>query len=182
MNSLWKILLSGFALFMVLAIAQEWTFFSSAWFGEVDESVPVESADREAAVTTLRETLNLMRHLYKSGGDRRFVERMSISDGLREEIMSDIAYLSRNHRRQDPLLLRLEIERAEALGEDRVEIRTREFWQFRWHSLVDGEQTDDPRWQVLRGRYLTRRTSRGWQVDSWEFVLDAPPAAGDPDA
>jgi len=169
-KGLLKIVLIGFAVFMVLAIAQEWEFFSSAWFGESEAPVSVDPADREQAADTVREMLTLMRHFYSSGGDPRFAERMPASDGIREEISKDVDYLRRNHRIQDPRLMRLEIVSVEPVDTDRFEVRTREFWQVHFVSIADGEPSDEPIWQVNGGRYLTQRGSFGWSVESWEFV------------
>ena len=181
MKGLLKIVLGGFLVFMALAIVQEWEFFSSSWFGRTESPPETSLQDRDTAEATLREMLALMRHLYSSGGDPRFAERMPASDGLREEILADIEYLARNHRRQDPALMRLEVLDSESLGPGRLELRTREFWQVRFLSVVGGEPTDEPRWQIVAGRYLVVRTGRGWQVESWELDLDAEPepAAGD---
>jgi len=176
-KTLLKILLAGFAVFMLLAVAQEWEIFATAWFGERRSSAEATAADEEAAAETVRDMLALMRHLYQSGGDPRFAERMPISDGLRDEMMADIDYLSRNHRRQDPVLQQLEIEAVEPVGRDRIEVRTREFWQMKFLSLVSGEPSDEPRWQIVRGRYLAVRTARGWRVESWDFV-DEESASG----
>jgi hypothetical protein len=180
-KGLLKIVLGGFLAFMALAITQEWEFFSSAWFGQGESAPEASPEDREAAEATLRQMLTLMRHLYSSGGDPRFAERLPASDGLREEMLADIEYVARNHRRQDPALMRLEVVEVDPLGPQRLELRTREFWQVRFLSLVDGEPTDDPRWQIVAGRYLIVRTGRGWQVESWELDLDAEPEreAGD---
>ena len=182
MKNLLKIVLAGFAVFMVAAIAQEWSYFASAWFGKGETAAGIEPADHEAAGETVRQTLALMRHFYSSGGDSRFAERMPVSDGIREEMMADVAYLSRNHRRQDPVLMRMEVKTVEPVGRDGLEVRTREFWQIHWYSLVDGEETDEPHWQVVEGRYLTTRTGRGWRVESWDFVLDAQPTEESEDA
>ena len=171
MRGLLKILLGGFAVFMALSIAQEWEFFSSAWFGEDEVQAAVTDADREAASDTVRQMLSLMRHFYSSGGDPRFSERMPVADGIREEISKDVDYLRRNHRIQDPRLMRLEIVSVESAGADLFEVRTREFWQVHFLSAVDGEPSDEPVWQINHGRYLTRRGNFGWNVESWEMVL-----------
>lgn len=171
MKGLIKILLGGFAVFMVLSIAQEWEFFSSAWFGEDDAPVAVREVDRDEASDAVRQMLTLMRHFYSSGGDPRFAERMQVADGIREEISKDVEYLRRNHRVQDPRLMRLEIVSVELAGADLFEVRTREFWQVHFLSVVDRQPSDEPVWQVNRGRYLTRRGSLGWIVESWEMIL-----------
>lgn len=178
MKGLLKIVLGAFALFMILSIAQEWEFFSSAWFGEDDPPAPVTEEDRETAADTVRQMLTLMRHFYSSGGDPRFTERMLVSDGIRDEITKDVEYLRRNRRVQDPRMMRLEVLAVEFVGTDLFEVSTREFWQVHFFSAVDGEPSDEPVWQVSRGRYLTRRGSFGWSVESWEMDSGEEAAAG----
>ena len=119
MKTLVKILLGGFAAFMLLAIAEEWDFFSSAWFGSAEEvSAALSEPDRRAAADTLHLALTLMGHFYTSGGDPRFAERMPVSQGILEEMSADLDYLGRNHRVQEMDLDRLEILSVDSLGRD----------------------------------------------------------------
>jgi hypothetical protein len=176
MKAFLKILLWGFLGFMVLAMTQEWRFFASAWFGA--EALPIELAeeDREAAESCVSLTLSLMRHLYSSGGDPRFAERIPAAAGIVEEMLVDVDYVTRNHRRQEPELIRLDVESTTPLGENQVEIHTREFWRihFRW---IDGSgESDPPRNQVIRGRYLVVRDGKGWHVEGWELRFDENPS------
>ena len=82
----WQLIIgiSAFVAFMVLAIGQEWSFFSTAWFGRAPENVELSSEDRDGAVAAVRMTLELTRHLYSSGGDPRFSERMPASEQVVE--------------------------------------------------------------------------------------------------
>ncbi len=84
--------------------------------------------------------------------------------------MADIDYLARNHRVQDPELLRLDLLSVEPEGEQRVEIRTREHWRFRVLWAVGEGDAEPSRDQVLYARYLLVRASRGWQVEGWEPI------------
>jgi len=165
-----KILLGGFAVFMGLAVLQEWDYFATSWFGRAETPREASAEDRAAAAETVRQALVLMRHLYQSGGDPRFVERMPVSDALRDELMADVDYLRRNHRRQDPGLQKLEINSVDPLNPDRFEVRTREFWQVKFLSVVSDEPSDEPKWQIVLGRYLVVRAGPGWRVESWDFV------------
>ena len=65
-KALLKILSGAFALFMVLAIVQEWDFFASAWFGETASAWEPTKEEREAAAETLalfhRISANYTRH------------------------------------------------------------------------------------------------------------------------
>jgi hypothetical protein len=170
-KNLLKILGGGFVVFMVLAIADEWAFFSASWFGG-DEAPAVElpEAKRKAAADTVHLTLNLMRHLYLSGGDPRFADRMPASDGLKEEMMADITYLSHRHLVQDPDLRRLEVVSIEALSENRLELSTRERWRFTVARADGSGEVEPPRTQWVEAVYLVVRGGAGWQVESWRIV------------
>lgn len=176
MKGLLKILLGGFAAFMVLAIAQEWQLFTSAWFDAGESAPEVSESEQRAATETLRLTLDLMGHLYRSGGDPRFAERLPAGDEVVAEILADIDYLESNHRRQDPELERLEVVAIEPLDAERLEIRTRESWRVRvlWSSRSGA--AEPARSETVRGSYLLVRGGRGWRVEGWRF--DDPAAAG----
>jgi hypothetical protein len=92
-------------------------------------------------------------------------------------MLADIDYLGRNRRRQDPALMKLEILGVDSLDRDRLEVRTREFWRVDFYSLVDGEPSDEPVWQVVHGRYLAIRAGSGWRIDGWEFTSAEPTEA-----
>jgi len=165
-----KIVLGGFLVFMVLAIAQEWSFFSQSWFGTAEPETELAADDREGAVQAVELTLDLMRHLYASGGDSRFADRMPTSQGVLEEMLADIDYLTRNQRRQDPKLERLDVEAVEFLGTKSVEVRTRELWSIRFLWLDGSGESDPHRVEVVRSRYLVTPGSTGWIVGGWEAL------------
>jgi hypothetical protein len=177
-RGLLAILGGGFLLFMVLAIAQEWELFANAWLGE--EAAPPELAEEErrGAVDAVQLTLSLMRHLYLSGGDPRFAERMPAAPVLVEEMLADVDYLARNHRLQDPLLEHLEVTAVAPLEERTVEVRTREHWRFTVTSSADRRQAEAPRTQVMHARYRVTRGDAGWRVEGWEIVDPPPPEEG----
>jgi hypothetical protein len=170
MKPLLKILLGGFLVFMALAIAQEWSFFSQAWFGSDLQKEELRTEDRRGSVEAVELILDLMRHLYASGGDSRFADRMPTSEGVLEEMLADIDYLSRNKRRQDPKLERLDVEAVELLETGSVEVRTRELWSIRFIWLDGSGESDPHRVEVVRSRYLVTRGSTGWIVEGWEAL------------
>lgn len=179
MKALAKILAGGFAVFMVLAIADEWSFFSTAWFGKPASAGPaVDEQQQQAAVGSLRSYLALVSHLYASDGDRRFAERIPASPGVVGEMMADIVYLRHNGRYQELVLHGLEVLDVAPLAADRVEVRTKEYWTIRTLFLADDTLADPPRGQIAFARYGLEREAAGWRVVAWE--LDVPPAPPEP--
>jgi len=169
-KNLLKITLAGLALFIVAAVVQEWSYFSSAWFGasEAPETVSHDT-DAEQAVGAVREALALMSHLYSSGGDPRFAERMPVTPEILDEIRSDIEYLSGNRRLQDPRLQKLELLAADPAGEGRLELSTREFWIHRTRWSDGSGESDPPRSVILYPRYRLIRENTGWRIHGWDF-------------
>jgi hypothetical protein len=170
-KGLLKILGGGFVVFMLLAIADEWAFFAGAWFGDGEQSVAeLSEAEQKAAADTVHLTLNLMRHLYVSGGDLRFADRMPASDGVKEEMLADIVYLGQRHLVEDPELLRLDVMSVEVLAEDRLELRTRELWRFRVMRADGAGEVEPPQNRTVEGAYLVERGGSGWRVESWRLL------------
>lgn len=168
-----QILTGGLVAFMVLAIGQEWRYFTTEWFGNAPSESELLAEERDGAITAVRMTLELTRHLYASGGDPRFSERMPASDDLIQELMKDVDYLANNHRRQEQRLDELEIVDVTALDERRVEVRTRELWTTRavW---LDGSAASDPVTQIVFAKYLVSEGTQGWQVGAWDFDPERP--------
>lgn len=190
MKRLLQIVLVAFALFMVLAVGQEWRFFASAWFGgEEDAPAALAETDRRAAADTVATLLSLMAHYYSSGGDPRFAERMPASTGLLDELRSDVDYLARNHRIQEPELEKLVVMSVKpaapaapaAPGDSgapsRVEVRTREHWIFHVLWAADGSPAEPDRSRVVEGTYLLVRAASGWRVEGWQPIVDPEGAA-----
>lgn len=183
MKRLLQILAVAFVAFMALAVGQEWRFFTSAWFG-AGEQAPrtLAEADRRAAADTVASLLSLMGHFYGSGGDPRFAERMPASTGLIDELKSDVDYVARNHRIEEPELQRLVVLSVEpsgpsgALGSgariDRAEVRTLERWRFRMRWAADGTPAEAERERTVHGRYYLVRSGAGWRVEGWQPIAD----------
>lgn len=177
MKTLLKIVAAGFLAFMVLAIADEWAFFSDAWFGgnePPDAELP--EVEQEAAADTVHLTLNLMRHLYLSGGDPRFADRMPASDGVKEEMLADIVYLGQRHLMQDSELLRLDVMSVETLAPDRLELVTRELWRFRVLRADGTGEVEPAHNRTVEAAYLVARGGSGWRVESWRLEEQEPEA------
>jgi len=172
-KALAKILLGAFALFMVLSILQEWDFFASAWFGKsVPAWAPAEVEER-AMADTLGLFQRLTSHLYATGGDPRFADRIPAAPHLVDEMLADIEYIKRNHRIQRPELVKIEILSSAPLRENAVEFHTREYWITRFYWLSGEESGDPPVSQILFMKYLVTREGQAWQVSGWDF--DEPP-------
>ncbi|MBD3867915.1 MAG: hypothetical protein IFK94_07315 [Acidobacteria bacterium] len=169
MKNLFKILIAGLVLFIAAAIVQEWSYFSTAWFGAGGERAEAAGVKEEAAASTLRNALALMSHLYTSAGDPRFAERMPVTGEILAEIRDDIEYLSRNRRVQEPRLQKLEIVSALPAGENRLELRTREFWIHRTFWVDGSGESDPPRSVILYPTYRMIRENAGWRIYGWDF-------------
>jgi len=178
-----QILLVALVVFMVLAVAQEWRFFASAWFGAGEQApAKLTETDRRAAADTVATLLSLMGHFYASGGDPRFAERMPASAGLIDELRSDVDYVARNHRIEEPELERLVVLSVEpsgpsgapgaSAGIDRAEVRTLERWRFRIHWAADGTPAEADRVRTVHGRYYLVRSSGAWRVEGWQPIAD----------
>lgn len=174
MKSLMRILLGGLLVFIAVALVQEWDFFASSWFGDEESAPTLSEGEQEAAVQAVRQTLTLMGHLYSSGGDERFVERMPASESVRAEMLADVRYVKINHRRQEPILQRLEVFSVDVRTDKFVEVRTREFWIHNTYWVIGGTEAEPPRSQIVLGRYLVVKPSQTWQVEGWDFAVEAP--------
>lgn len=180
MKPLVKILVGGFVVFMVLAIADEWSFFSAAWFGRPDSAErALGEEEGRAAVGALRAFLAVMSHLYASDGDPRFAERIPASPDVVGEMMADIVYLRHNGRYQEMTLHGLEVLEVAPVSSDRVEARTKEYWTIRTRFLADGSEADPPRASILFARYRLDLEGASWKVQAWDF--DDPPGPAESD-
>lgn len=170
MKSLLKILIGGTAFFLVMAIGQEWSFFSDAWFGTSQgrDEMPVE--EKKAASDAVYRMLALAEHFYASGGDPRFAERMPVSDAVVEEMITDVRYLGRNHLVQFPSLERLDVTAVRDLGEGKVEIHTRELWEIEQRGVTDEMSHAPSRPHRTKRKYLLSRGPRGWKVEGWDIA------------
>lgn len=178
MKGLLKILGGGFAAFMLLAVAQEWRFFASAWLGWEEAAPELSESQRREAAETVYLALSLMQHLYASGGDPRFADRMPVAPALVEEMRSDIDYLRSRHRVQEPSLERLDVTAVEPLGPGRMEIRTREHWWVRTLWADSGAEAEAAQLQVLERKYLLGGEDGSWRVEGWDMAEVPLPGPG----
>jgi hypothetical protein len=168
-RTLLKIVGVGVAVFMALAITQEWPYFSATWFGSAGSTPPpLDEEQQRAAVGGLRSYLALMSHLYASDGDQRFAERMPASPEVVGEMMADIVYLRHSGRYQELILHGLEVLEVTPLSSDQVEIRTKEHWTIRTLSLGDDSEADPARGQIVFTKYRLELAVATWQVVAWQ--------------
>ncbi len=183
MKVLLKVLAVSFAVFMAMAMVEEREAFLplfAAFSGSAAQETPatLPAQERQAAVDTVRELLSLWSHLEESGGDARFAERLPASPEVVGEMMTEIAYLQHNYRRQEQKLMKLEVVQTEAAGPGRLSVTTREFWIIRTFSSFHRQQEPDPpRSTVVNVRYLLERDGRQWRVSAWSHLpaLTEPP-------
>jgi len=175
-KALLKILAGGTALFIAVAVVQEWSQFGPAWFGSAETRATMSEGEKKAAADTVYQMLTLMEHLYASGGDPRFAERMPTSEVVRQEIQADLEYLRQNRRRQEMTLDRLEITGIEAPAADRVQIETRETWSVRIAWEGEGAVAESGHGRRVYGTYRLTRDDRGWRVEGWDPSVPWRPA------
>lgn len=173
MRGLLKILGPGLVAFIAIAMAQEWRLFASAWFGWQQTAPEMSEEDRRGAHEAVYRTLAVMAHLYSTEGDERFAERIPAGRAVVDEILADVAFVTSRGRVQVPELLRLEIAAVDPLRPGAAEVSTREYWRIRFVRLDGSGRSDPTREQYLEGRYLVVRGARGWEVEGWEYRLDA---------
>ncbi len=162
--------LLGLVAFVLLAMAQEWKTFATAWLGSAPSALELGDEERRAAADTVHEYLTLLAHVHARGGDARFLDRLPASEQVIDELVEDIRYLERNRRRQVMTLQRVEIQAVEQLGERRVEVRTREWWTIAYLRSVSGEPAGKAGANVIEGRFLVVRETAGWRVDGVEAL------------
>ena len=180
MKGLLNILAGGFLVFMVVAVADEWDFFSTAWFGASKPKAVVADADRKDVEATLQLFHRISGHYYGSGGDPRFAERLPALEGVVRELQADVTYLRENGRKQELVLGRLDVLSVELLGEGRFEARTREYWHVSTLWIKDGSLAGPPVVVKSLGRYLVARGTQGLRVEAWDPVLDEEPGETPP--
>ena len=179
MKALLAILSVGTVAFMLLAIGQEWSFFSTSWFGTAEAPAEMSEPERRAAADAVHRTLTLATHLYRSGGDRRYSERMPASEVVVEEMVDDIRYLGRRHLVQEASLEKLDVMALAPLGAERVEVRTRELWVVRLLDARTREARAAPERHVVRAKYLVARVAQSWRVEGWDLAEDATGAGAE---
>ncbi len=178
MKSFIIIVVSALAVFMALAIAQERDVFLPL-IG-ITSSAPemVTPATPPEIETTLRTFLAVMSHLYGSGGDPRFAERLPAGNEVVDEILADITYLEHNRRIQEMSLVNLQINSINSPTGGYAQVNATEYWviRTRWDDK-DGE-SDPARSEVHTVDYRLKVEGGEWRVIGWEH---APVVAGGDD-
>ncbi len=169
MKAFLKILALGAAAFISLATAQEWDYFSTAWFGETRLAPILTEAQRVEIGKTIFLYLELSSHLYGSQGDTRFAERIPAEPWVVRETQEDIAYLKRNRRVQDSKLVRVSVLGIELTTPSQSVARTREYWVTRTFVAGTDRESDPVRSDVVRIKYQLEHRGTGWRITGWNF-------------
>lgn len=177
MRAFLKVLLWGFAAFMVLTIGQEWEFFSTSWLGRSTPPPALSDAQKKGAVDAVFVYLKMTSHLYGSQGDPRFAERIAAAPPVTQETLADVAYLRRNGRVQDPVLLRMEALAVDPLGQGAL-VKTKEFWITRTFGVGSDEELGPARSEIVFAKYRLEPDGPGWRVMAWDFYEPPPGEAG----
>lgn len=167
MTLLIRVVGAALAVFLLLGGIQEWRTLGKGLFLPDQPATTMGEEDRASAARTVVEFLQIAAHFYSSSGDRRFAERIPATPEVLEEMQRDAAYVAHNGRVQEATLARIEVVAVTAVGDDRVEVRTREFWTTRWIFRADG-RVDGVRSDVVRVRYRLVRDGSVWRVVQWD--------------
>ncbi|MBI5509406.1 MAG: hypothetical protein HY903_11700 [Deltaproteobacteria bacterium] len=165
MKRLLAIIGMGTVAFVAVAMAQEWEVFA-VWLGRAPAPAMSEAVRSQAvggAERAVEGWISMMRHLYGSGGDRRFSERAPASEAVLAATLFDIEYLARTHRRQVMDLIRLEKTGTLALSPKHARVATREYWVV--HTLApDGRELEPEKAVVAEAEYHVAEENRVWVV------------------
>ena len=169
MKALFLILAGAAAVFMGLAMAQEWAVFRPLFAGAA-RIQPGEALCPEQAEKTLEYFNTVLQHVYRYGGDPRFVDRLPASDRVKEEVARDLEYLAGNGVVQIMTKREFEVLGRRSLPGGACEFRTRETWALHYET-PQGRRFDDKEmtW-VAVWRYVIRKSVGGWEVAVMEPV------------
>ena len=145
---------------------QEWDAFQPLFSGP-SKSSPPAGCPKEAK-QALQDFCTLLSHVYMSGGDVRFLDRLPASDPIKEEITLDLKYLSRNGRYQQMDLHKQTIDSESAPAADACTFEAKEYWIVRYLDLQRRALEEKPTVMVTSWRYILRKTAAGWEVVSME--------------
>lgn len=170
MKSLVWILLGAVVSFQVIAITQEWKLFSAAWFGHRPvAAASVTEAQRQGAEQALREFHALSRHLYATGADPRFADRLPAAPPVVQELMADIAYLQHSGMSQEPKLVRLEVVTVRPFGASSLVLDTHEYWVVQLFTAPGHVPVGPPRSEVSWATYRLDFDAGRWRVGAWDL-------------
>lgn len=142
---------------------------AAAWRASTAAPAPaLADADRKEAADTVRLYLAIAAHLRGSGGDPRYAERLPADPAIVEGIQREIEYRRHGGHQDEPRLQRLEIREVRAMGAERADVRTKEYWITRDLAAPDAGARSD----VVLARYLLRRDSGAWRVADWDVDED----------
>lgn len=169
------LVLGSVAVFLVGAMIQEWDVFAQPWFGGAASSATVPDKDLETGARTVREYLTLSSHLYGTGGDRRFAERIPAAENIVDEILHEIEYLKMHGIIEEPSLQRVEPLDFVPHGPGGLEIHTKEYWIVRRHAVGHKDLLDNRSYVVFNVYRLSRSGPDAWRIVGWEPEVPASP-------
>lgn len=162
MKQLLLILAVSAALFMGLAILQEWDLFHPFFLGKEAAAAPVPECPPEAR-KALDQFNTLLPHLYLFGGDPRFFDRLPASERVKQAIAEDLDYLARTGIVQVMDRREFDVLDQRPLQGGAWEVRTEETWALHYESPKGERFSDDKTWTVV-WRYVLHKSVGGWEV------------------
>ena len=158
------LVVGGVALFLALAILDQWSFFATAWFGSAKAPSGRSQGPPAGAVGAVESFLAWLPDYYRgasASGDR--FRGAPLAEPLRRELATDAAYLGWRGWSQELSMVRHRIVDASPLPKERWEIVTDESWRVR----VGGTGGGGEREVALRCRYTVGLLQGRWTIGGW---------------
>ena len=152
----------GTALFLALAIADQWSFFASAWFSP-KASQPERQSCPPAAIEAVGRLVNNLPQFYSNPSDpEAFFSSIRLTPTLMGEMVADLSYLSTRDWKQSMELAGYSIVGSRQLPKGRWEVVTDETWSVK----IAGEGYETSSETRLRCRYVAGSVEGRWTIGS----------------
>ena len=115
-------------------------------------------------ISTLSEFNSIIEHYYQFGGDERFLSHLPASDAIKDELRSEIAYLSENGIMQTLVKTRGSILSEDLLAPGVWELLTEEEWKLQYHDGSGSPVNAEPIITTITLRYVIRQIDQTWQI------------------
>lgn len=155
-------------LFFFISIFEKWENFKPLFFKEEKKIIK----ELEEPVDVIKSYNTILEHIYRFGGDERFLQRIPSSDFLKEEIAEDLYYLYSYKILQEMKLIKFNIIKKVPLTEEKYIIATEEEWEIFYKDLETGHPLmKKPQSFKIILNYLVVKKPFGWMVEDMKFEM-----------